>query len=180
MRNFVGVQVGFGIVAGCDCETVKVSVFDSHSLSFRNSFIARVLSGAETFNRESFARIRVNERDDDFNGDEVFDVAFRSRDLLHVQDVGSDDGSEYVFCKRGIDFFEHVSGGGVFVLVKVIGTVLRDVATIAHDFNKFLGDVLHEGITYLSSIKRMLTLLRSLGGRSRKAISCHAHEPILS
>ena len=180
LRDFVGVQVGFGIVAGGDCETVEISVFDSHSLRFCNGFVARVLSGAEPFNRESFARIRVDKRDDNFNGDEIFNVAFRGRNLLRAQDVGRDDGSKPVFCKRGINFFKHVSGSGVFVAVKVVGAVFGDMTAVFHDFNKFFGDVLHEGITYRSSMKRMFALLKSLGGWSRKARSCQAHEPIYS
>ena len=57
--------------------------------------------------------------------------------------------------KGSIDFFEHVSGSGVFVFVEIVGAVLCDVGAVFHDLNEFLGDALHERNTYLSSIKRM-------------------------
>ena len=136
--------ISFWIITCCNGEAVEISVFDAHGLSFGDSFIARVLSGAKTFNRESFAGIRVNERYDNFNGDEIFEVAFSGSDLLFAQNVGNNDRSEAVFCKRGIDFFEHVSSGGVFVLVKLVGAVFSDVRAIAHDFDEFFGNALHE------------------------------------
>ena len=144
LSNFVSVLVGFGVVVGGNGETVEISVFDAHGLSFGDGFIAGVLSRAESFNRERFARIRVNERDNNFDGDEIFDVAFSSRDLLFVQNVGNNNGSKTVFCKRSIDFFKHISGSGVLVFVKLVGTIFCDVGAVAHDFDEFLGDVLHE------------------------------------
>ena len=91
MRNFVGVLVSFWVVGSCNGETVKVSVFDGHGLSFGNGFIAGVLTRAETFNRERFAGIGVDKHDDNFNSDKIFDVALGGGDLLFTQNVGSDE-----------------------------------------------------------------------------------------
>ena len=144
MHDFIGVAVGFGVVVGGNGKAVKIAVFDSHSLSLGNGFVGRVLPGAEPFEREGFARFGVDKGDGNFDGNELFDVTFGGRDFLRAQQIGSDDGSEPVFGKRGVDFFEHVGSSGVFVAVKIVGTILGDVGAVFHDLNEFFGNLLHK------------------------------------
>ena len=144
LHDFIGVLVGFWVVVGGNGKTVEIAVFDSHSLRLGNGFVGRVLPGAEPFESKRFARFGVDKSDGNFNSNELFDITFGSRDFLRAQKVGGDDGSEPVFCKRGIDFFKHVGSSGVFVAVKVVGAIFGDVGTIFHDLDELFGNLLHK------------------------------------
>lgn len=137
LHDLIGVHIGFRVVIGGNGKAVEIAIFDSHGLSFGNAFIARILPGAESFNRKRFARFGVDKSDGNFNGNELFDVTFGGRNFLRAKKIGSNYGSDAVFGKRRVDLLKHISGCGVFVAVKVVSAVFSDVRAIAPNFDEF-------------------------------------------